>query len=475
MTITPHAFRQYDIRGMVTHELPISEMYRLGCAIAAYIIQKNPQAKTIIIGRDGRTHSPDIHRCIVQALFDCGFALHDTGLCPTPVVYFAAHTRNYDAAVMITASHNGPEYNGLKLCLGKNSIWGSEIQEIQRLYLHQAKESAEGTGSYQRVAIQQEYCDYMAAAFSDLKDFDKPVLADCGNGAVGAVLRDVIDAVGLPRVTILCEEVDGNYPNHTANPVELENMLHVAEQVLNDNAFFAVGFDGDGDRMAAMTHEGQLLAGDQLLSLFAIDVLSRNPGAKIVFDGKCLLIVQETIKKYGGHFFRSPSGHTIIKAAMREHQALLGGELSCHFFFADDYFGFDDGIYAFLRLIRLIKNSQKSLAELVSQFPQTLSTPEIRVFCEDMQKERVMHEIKNYFLGKAAYTLSFDDGVRFENEHGWGLIRASNTQPALCIRYESLTQKEFQEFRKTVYDAIHMAFVVMNIDMSGAQTMKELV
>ncbi len=455
--IAPNAFRHYDIRGTVTHEFPIAHMYTLGRAFAAYVLQKNPQAKRIILGRDGRTHSPEIHRQFVQALFDSGFQIDDTGICPTPLVYFATHTHAYDAAVMITASHNGPEYNGLKMCLGKNSIWGDEIQEIQKLYLQQAKSVARGAGLYQRVTLQQQYCEYMATAFSDLKNFDKPILADCGNGAVGSLLRDVLEAVGLSTVSILCEAVDGTYPNHLANPVELENMLHVIEEVKKNNAFLAVGFDGDGDRMAAITQEGTLLAGDQLLSLFAIDVLSRRSGAKIIFDSKCLLMVPDTIKKYGGRYFRSPSGHSIIKTAMREHGALLGGELSCHFFFADEYFGYDDGIYAFLRLLRLVHTKQKNLTDLVSQFPQTHSVPEMRIFCKDDQKAQVIENIKKYVAANTSYTLSFEDGIRFEDQDSWGLIRVSNTQPALCVRYEAFTVQGLQTIKELTERALAQA------------------
>lgn len=472
--IAPNAFRHYDIRGKITHELPIAQMYTLGRAFAAYVLQKNPQAKRIIVGKDGRTHSPEIHQQLVQALFDSGFHIDDTGICPTPLVYFATHAHAYDAAVMVTASHNGPEYNGLKMCLGKNSIWGDEIQEIQKLYRQQAQSVARGVGVYQRVLLQQEYCEYMAAAFSDLKTFDKPILADCGNGAVGALLRDVLEAVGLSTVSILCESVDGTYPNHLANPVELENMLHVIDEVKKNNAFLAVGFDGDGDRMAAITQEGELLAGDHLLSLFAIDVLSRRPGAKIIFDSKCLLMVPDTVKKYGGHCFRSPSGHSIIKTAMREHGALLGGELSCHFFFADEYFGYDDGIYAFLRLVRLVHTQQKSLTRLVSQFAQTHSVPEMRLFCEDDKKAQVIENIKQYLAAaQPSYTLSCEDGIRFENHESWGLVRVSNTQPALCIRYESLTPQGLQAIKELTERALAHACKDLHIRLPEQNGMHE--
>ncbi len=345
--------------------------------------------------------------------------------------------------------------------LGRNSIWGEEIQKIKKLYQEKAECQSAG-GVYKLVNIQQEYCNYLVESFKDLRGVNTAMVLDCGNGAVGAVLRGVVESIGLTNVTFLCEQVDGTYPNHNANPVDINNMRH-AQHVLEEcSADIAIGFDGDGDRMAALTHEGQLLIGDHLLSLFAADVLSRSPQATIVFDGKCSLVVAETIKNNNGIPVRSPSGHSIIKTAMRKHGALLGGELSCHFFFADDYFGFDDGIYAFLRLIRLMKDSGRTLKELVSSFPHTYITPEIRIFCPDERKESIVEQVKQYIMLQGLYALSFDDGVRFENEIGWGMIRASNTQPELCIRCESLTPQGLQGLKKTVYDAVSATLILHN-------------
>lgn len=458
MEIHKHAFRQYDIRGKVDQELPIDECYRLACALATYILEQHPQAKKIIIARDGRTHSPAIHRQVVQAFFDAGFVVHDTGVCPTPVMYFALHTHDYDAGVMITASHNGPEYNGLKICLKKQSVWGPEIQKVYALYLQRAKPTVSaGVSRYQRVNIQQEYVMYMAEHFADLRNYGTSIVFDCGNGAVGAILRDVIDAVGLLHTTIICEEVDGTYPHHPANPVEPENMQMAYQELVEQSADLAVGFDGDGDRMAVMTREGELLGGDRLLALFARDILHDRKGP-IVYDGKCSLIVAETVERCGAQAIRSPSGHSIIKTAMHTHKALLGGELSCHFFFADSYFGFDDGIYACLRLLRILLKTGKSLAVLVAEFPLTYSTPELLITCAEEQKKDVMQKVQDYFIAQPALTLCYDDGVRFEHQDGWGLIRASNTQAALCVRCESRTQQGLTELKKWVYTVLSENF-----------------
>ncbi|CAM6002338.1 unnamed protein product [Sphagnum balticum] len=485
MRIAPHAFRHYDIRALVDQELPLAEMYALGRALADYILQENPDAHSIIIGRDGRTHSSEIQRHIVQAFFDMGFTVHDTGLCPTPVVYFALynapHTDPYDAALMITASHNGPEYNGIKICVGKQSLWGDQIQKIQQLYmLHASSRPAciphpTRKASYQRVAIQDQYVEYMAREFSDLRTIAHPLLADCGNGAVGSILRAVVDAVGLTDVTILCEEVDGTYPHHTANPVEEENMRHVIEKVHQERPFLAVGFDGDGDRMAAVTPDGKILSGDILLVLFAHDVLKEHPHATVVYDSKCSLVVEQAIRQHAGIPVRSPSGHSLIKKMIRETQALLGGELSCHFFFADRYFGFDDGIYAFLRLVRLLHRHEKSFSDLLRTVPHTYSTPEIRIFCADTHKHQTIELFKKHLLEDAAYTVSCDDGVRFEHAGGWGLVRASHTQPALCIRCESFTHDGLQALQKTVYDTLQKILPVAELFPLTAYNTKEVI
>ncbi|MBY0109579.1 MAG: phosphomannomutase/phosphoglucomutase [Candidatus Babeliaceae bacterium] len=482
MVVAAQAFRHYDIRGNINQDIFIDDTYTLGRAVAEYVLQQNPQAKTIIIGRDGRTHSPAIQKNIAQAFFDVGFTVHDTGVCPTPVVYFATHVRDYDAAVMVTASHNGPEYNGLKLCLGKNSIWGTQIQKIKELYYAALENNClharvmHNNASYKRVNVQRQYAEYMAREFVDLKNLTMPIIADCGNGAVGALLRQVVDAVGLREVTIMCEEVDGTYPNHAANPVELENMLHVIQAVDTHKPAFAVGFDGDGDRMAAVTPDGKLVCGDVLLALFAQDILQKNKQGTIVYDGKCSLIVAETIAQHAGAGVRSPSGHSIIKSVMREHNALFGGELSCHFFFADTYFGFDDGVYAFLRLVRLMSSTSKDLTQLVQEFSQTFSTPEIRIPCSDTEKYTVIEKIKEVLRSQDRYTLSYQDGVRLEDAQSWALIRVSNTQPAVCIRCESLTDAGLQAIKKVIYDALGSpgAMPIVPIQASDMKIVQEL-
>ena len=237
--------------------------------------------------------------------------------------------------------------------------------------------------------------------------------------------------------------------------------------------FLAVGFDGDGDRMAAVTPEGQLLSGDILLALFAQDILHNNPNGIIVYDGKCSLVVAETITKNNGIPLRSPSGHSIIKSAMREHNALFGGELSCHFFFADGYFGFDDGIYAFLRLIRLLQKSNQDLTALVSHFPKTYSTPEIRILCSDAEKNNIIEKLKELLSKQSVYTLSFEDGVRLEDGQSWGLIRVSNTQPAICIRCESLTYQGLQDIKKIIYDLL-LTVNATGVYHDALYSMKEL-
>ena len=467
-----HVFREYDIRGVVDRDFTSEQIYWLARAFAAYVHEKKPAARSIIVGRDGRLSSPIFHEKVVQALRDSGFAVFDTGVCPSPVVYFALHHAGYDAGIMITASHNTAEYNGLKLCLGTQSVWGSELQYLKMLYENSAMVQLDQEDSYTVVDVQSAYIASMAEQFSDIHACALSIVLDCGNGAVGSIIRQCIDALALSHVTILCEEVDGSYPNHQANPVEPENMVHVRDTVLATSADMACGFDGDGDRMAAITHDGRLIAGDHLVALFAQDILSQFPGARIVYDSKCSLIVRETILQHHGNPLMSPSGHSVIKSRMQSTGALFGGELSCHFFFQDHYFGYDDGIYAFLRLLRIVHTTGKTLAALVDQFPATYITPEIRIPCSDETKHAVVGRLAHFFKAQGLPVMMFD-GLRIETEDGWGLIRASHTQPALCIRCEGRTQEGLEALQKNFYTALLQEFPLVSIEKYQPQSMEQ--
>lgn len=434
-----HIFRQYDIRGKIGTELLIEDIPSIARAIAYYFAEKKPTTKKIAVGADGRVHSPRIKELLCAALQESGFDVVFIGVCPTPVLYFALFNLLVDAGLMITASHNGKEYNGIKICLGKESVWGHEIQEIKKLARNGVKRSVSHPGSYTEHELIPDYIAWMVKEFAHLKNISLPVVMDCGNGAAGTVIPALIKAMKWSSVQLLYADIDGTYPYHEADPTVEKNMLAVRETIKKENLLFGMGFDGDGDRMACMTKNGDLVQGDKLLALFSRYILKDNPGAAIVFDVKCSQGLIDLLKEWGAKPCMSPSGHSIIKNEMKKNKAVLAGELSCHFFFHDRYFGYDDGIYAALRLIELVISSGKTLEELLSIFPKMMSTPEIRIACAEEDKESIVEHVKNIFLKNPEAYINELDGVRVVLPYGWGILRASNTQSVLCLRFESST------------------------------------
>ena len=435
-------FREYDIRGKVGSELLVEDVYDLARAIALYFKQQNPALKTVAIGMDGRIHSSVICNELTRGFCQSGIDIVLLGTCPTPAVYFSLYTQPVDAGIMVTASHNAKEYNGLKICLGKETIWGKKIQEIKQLYKDKKYLNGSKIGSISDLWIVPLYISWLKNHFSDLQEFPLKVIIDCANGAAGTVLPDLISQMGWPHVSLLYPEVDGNYPHHEADPTVPENMHDLEKALCASQADIGIGFDGDCDRMVPMTKDGNLVSGDTLLAIFAQSVLQGNNGSSIVFDIKGSSSLIEIIKKYGGHPIMSPSGHSIIKDTMQKHTALLAGELSCHFFFKDIYFGYDDGIYALLRLFRILKDTGQSLESLISLVPKKCSSRELRLSIKEEQKLLIITELKNKFEMMQDVSISLLDGIRVELPWGWGLVRPSNTQAALSMRFESATKKD---------------------------------
>ncbi len=367
-------FREYDIRGIVDKELYIDQVYSLTRAIAFYFHKHNPSIKTIAIGMDGRTHSLAIKNEMSRALTESGLDVIFLGICPTPALYFSLFTQPVDGGLMITASHNAKEYNGIKICLGKESVWGQQLQEIKKLYKEKKELTASHKGSSKEFPIIPSYIEWLVDHFEHLKGFSQKVVIDCGNGAAGTVLPNLISKMKWPQISLLFEKVDGTYPNHEADPTIAENMQEVKHILATTDTAFGLGLDGDCDRMAPMIKEGTLVPGDQLLAVFAKPLLKEHPGSAIVFDIKSSAGLIELLKKWGANPIMSPSGHSIIKNMMQQHHALLGGELSCHFFFKDRYFVYHDGIYSMLRLFEIIQQTHTSLSELLTIFPNKFSS-----------------------------------------------------------------------------------------------------
>lgn len=431
-----HIFRQYDIRGKVGSELLLDEVYRLAQAIVYLFQEKNPQIKTIAVGNDGRVHSPAIQKEVCRALQDSGIDVLYIGTCPSPILYYTLHNYPVDAGLMITASHNGPDYNGIKICLGKESVWGADIALLRDYYKAGKKVQPQSRGSYREQKIIPDYISYLKKQFFHLIGFQHNVVVDCGNGAAGTVLPQLVAAFEWPAVTLLYPEVDGTYPHHEADPTVDKNMADVRALLATTDAEFGLGLDGDCDRMAPMTKQGELVSGDKLLALFAQPIIKECGAISVVFDIKCSAGLPELLTAWLATPLISPSGHSIIKKRMKDSSAVLAGELSCHFFFADRYFGYDDGIYAMLRLFELVQQTGKSLDELVAIFPVKYSIPEVRIECALEAQQSIVEEIKNKFSHQEGVDVLTIDGVRVTSQHGWGMVRGSNTQPVLCVRFE---------------------------------------
>lgn len=432
-------FRQYDIRGKVGTELLVNQVYDLGCAMASYFIQKNPDVKSIAVGMDGRTHSPEIQENLCKAFLDSGINVISLGVCPTPVLYFSLFNLEVQAGVMVTASHNTKEYNGFKICFNQESVWGDQLQEIKELFKQKKKVFVAHKGSLEQRDLITEYINWMKQNFEHLVGMNDAVIVDCANGAAGSVLPSLIKEMQWPNVKLLFAEVDGTYPNHEADPIVEKNMVSLKKSLAETSNAYGIGLDGDCDRMAPMTHEGELILGDKLLAVFAESVLKGNPHATIVFDTKCSSGLTEVLNKLNAIACMSPSGHSIIKDQMKKNNALLAGELSCHFFFKDRYFGYDDGIYAMLRLFEILQKTGKTLQELLAHFPKKFITPEIRLACKESDIPVLVERVYEAYSTKPDVTFMTIDGIRVVMSDGWGMVRASNTQPVICLRFEANT------------------------------------
>jgi phosphomannomutase/phosphoglucomutase len=441
-------FREYDIRGLVDDELVIDAVYDLGRAIAFYLKQLNNKVRTVAVGMDGRESSPAIKQELCRALQDSGMDVIFVGVCMSPMIYFATYTMPVDAAIMVTASHNPKEYNGLKICLGTHSLWGAQIKELAKLYFAKKSLTSGYQGSYSEHMIKDDYIAWHAEKFAHLKGANIAAVIDCGNGAAGVVIPDIIKTMEWKNAHLLCAEVDGTFPNHEADPTHIKNMQHVLHALQSTNAVVGIGFDGDADRMGAMTKEGELVPGDKMIALFAQPIIKEHPGMTVVYNIVCSSGLTELLEQWNAQTVVTPVGHSIIEESMLTHNAMLGGETSCHFFFRDKHFGYDDGVYAMFRLIELLVQSKKSLTELLTVFPHKVTSPEFRITCAEDKKNKVVEGVKDLFSQQKNVKLITIDGVKVITDYGWGLVRASNTQPALSIRFEANTAEDLQRIKE---------------------------
>lgn len=435
-SINPQIFREYDIRGIVGKDLTPETVTSIGKAIGTYI--KRGGGKTMILGRDVRSSSVEFRDILSKALNSTGFDVIDIGMVPTPVTYFSLHHFKADGGIMITGSHNPPEFNGFKISQGTHSLYGEKVQELKNLILENDFETGSGTTREEPVLEH-----YMEKICSILKITRKiKMVVDGGNGCFGIVGPDLLKKLGQDPIELFSEP-DGTFPNHHPDPTVEKNLTHLIEKVRSENAELGLGFDGDADRIGVVDDKGNVLWGDQLLTLFARDILSRNPGATIVGEVKCSQNLYMDIEKHGGVPVMAAAGHSLIKKKMKETNALLAGEMSGHICFADNYYGFDDAIFAACRVLQIVAESNQKVSEMLTDLPETSYTPEIRIDCPDDKKFEIVSELTETF--RKQYEVIDIDGVRVNFDGGWALIRASNTQPVLVLRLEANTPERLKE------------------------------
>jgi phosphomannomutase / phosphoglucomutase len=455
-----HIFRTYDIRGKVGSELSIDQVRKLGRAIAFYYKQQDPSIQTIAVGMDGRVHSPAIKKELVAGLQESGFDVVFIGVCPSPTLYFSEYWLGVDAALMITASHNPQEYNGIKICMRTKSVFGPEIKTILEYFKQDKQVDSNTPGSYSERLLAGEHVEFLKRLFPHLVGIDVNAVFDCGNGATGAVVPELIKQMEWKRAYMLCADVDGSKAVHEADPTVDANVADVKLAMQEKKAILGIAFDGDGDRMGALTSAGDLVAGDKLLTLYSHKILQELPRNEVVvvYDVKCSNVVKQSVEQRCGSVKVAPSGHAFIKKYMQKEDAVLGGELSCHFFFHDRYFGFDDGVYAALRLIELLVQSKKTLSELLEIIPHRESSPEFRIACKQGEGPIIVEKVKQCFSSRKDVEITTIDGVRVDTQDGWGLVRASNTQPAICIRFESNSTQGLLRIRESFIKALEPCF-----------------
>lgn len=444
--MNPHIFREYDIRGRVPDEISRETAYRLGQGLGTYFLEQG--TGLISLGRDCRLSSPELNRSLAEGAGSTGLNIIDLGVVPTPLLYFSLFHFSLDGAIMITGSHNPPDYNGFKVCRGKTTIHGAEIQQIRRIC--EKGEFRTGTGHIEEKDIITPYLGYVHGNIKP-GGMKRKVIVDAGNGVGGLVAPEVYKSIGVDVEPLYCEP-DGRFPHHHPDPTIPEYLEDLIARVKKQSVDLGIAFDGDADRIGVVDHEGGIIWGDQLMILFSRDLLKRNPGAKIVGEVKCSQVLYDDIERQGGKPIMWKAGHSLIKSKMKEEGALLGGEMSGHIFMAERYFGYDDAIYAGARLLEILTRTDKSVKEMLSDLPKMVNTPEIRLDCPDDKKFEVVETLTREF--KAEYPVIDVDGVRVLFDDGWGLLRSSNTQPVLVMRFEARDEAKLEEIRKIFMDKL---------------------
>jgi len=441
--LNPAIFREYDIRGIADRDFDDAFAERLGRAYGTLALEH--AAELVAVGHDCRLTSDRYAEALMRGITSTGLDVLDIGVVPTPLLYFALFHWHLDGGIQVTGSHNPADYNGFKVSLGRSSLYGDQIQDLRR----RLDEGAfrQGTGSRRDRPVVGAYRDFVV---DNVRRLERPikVVVDAGNGTAGPVAPEVYRRLGAEVVELFCQ-MDGRFPNHHPDPTVPENMRDLIDTVRRTGAELGIAFDGDADRIGVVSASGRIVWGDELLVVYARDVLARNPGAAIVSEVKCSQRLYDDIARHGGRGIMWKAGHSLLKAKMKETEALLGGEMSGHIFFKERYFGYDDAVYAGARLLEILSSSGRDVDALLADLPPAHSTPEIRIDCPDERKFEVARRVRDHFRSAGADIIDVD-GVRVCFDHGWGLLRASNTQPVLVMRFEADTPEQLAEYQQTV-------------------------
>jgi len=434
-------FREYDIRGVAGKDILAEDVQNIGKAYGTLLHREGRQR--VSVGRDCRLTSEAYAELFIQGVLSTGCDVVDIGMCPTPVLYFSIHHLGLGGGAMITASHNPPEYNGFKLMNGHDSIHSQGLQEIRKIIERQ--DYVTGTGHLTKEDVLTSYKQYITDHIAISARLRLGI--DAGNGTGGITALPVLKALGCEVHELFCDP-DGRFPNHEADPTQKKNLTDLIALVREKDLDLGVGYDGDGDRIGVVDSKGEVIYGDQLMVIYAREILSRKPGATFISEVKCSMVMYDDIRRHGGNAVMWRTGHSLIKKKMKEENAELAGEMSGHMFFKDRYFGFDDALYATCRLLEILAATGKGVDELIQDLPKTFTTPEIRVECPDAVKFDVVDEITAHY--KKKQEVIDIDGMRALYPDGWGLVRASNTQPALVLRFEALTEPRLDEIRRDI-------------------------
>ncbi len=452
----PSILRAYDIRGVVGETLSVQDALYIGKAFATTVIRRTQNnAPVIAIAYDGRDSSPELKNALIEGICSTGANVKEFGCGPTPMLYFAVNHLGLDGGIMVTGSHNPPSHNGFKMMIGKKSFFGDDILSLGDLTAN--NDFILGQGNAQEQSIFDDYIKVLLGGFVSDGAKELKVAWDPGNGSAGEAVAELVKSLPGEHI-VINSTIDSTFPAHHPDPTVEENLQQLIGLVKENGCDLGVAFDGDGDRIGAVDSTGRIIWGDQLMVIYARDVLKNHPGATIIADVKASQILFDDIRAHGGNAIMWKTGHSLIKSKMAEEKAKIAGEMSGHIFFADKYFGFDDGIYAAVRLIDVVAHGDEPLSQTIADLPEIFNTPEIRVHAADDRKFTIIKEIESR-LAQAGLEVNDVDGVRVNNEHGWWLARASNTQPAIVVRCEAQSQSSLDMLRQQVIEQLEASGV----------------